>query len=283
MKQTRKQITADINETTTLKDLMASYEEIAAVRMQRIREQVLKSRDFHQILSHYFHEIRTSQSLFADKPAKKLEPKQTTPLVVLFSDSKGLYGDILHRTTVAFIEYAREHSDAKLVVIGTLDEEHLKEALPARDLTFFPVPQITDSIENIAELTSLLSSYQEVTVFHGKFISLINQEPQASQITGIEEEQTESEGLVKAYLLEPSQEQLKEFFQKEIITLLFDQAILEGTLAKVASRVTSLEKATSEASRRLKRLERLSRMVASEKQNKEQITYLAGLSLWKIQ
>jgi len=285
MKKSKKQLQSDITQTATLRTLMTAYEELAALRMKRIREQVLLSREFHTTLSQFFHEIRTAKSLEHGKTTKKsktLAPPQEKHLAILISDDKGLYGDILSQTKETFIKEAREHPDYDLAIIGTLEKDSITKALPGRQLEVFPFSGNTPDMSSLKDLLSLLSSFTQVTVIHGQFISLINQQAQSSHLTG-DEEATPETVAIRQYVLEPSRLALKEFFQKEILMVLFEQALLEGTLSKEASRMLSLEKATDEARNRLKKLQRLLRVATAQRQNKEQITYLAGLSLWGIQ
>lgn len=280
MRLNKKQLQADINETITLKDLMNAYEELAAIRMKRIREQVVKSRDFHSTLSHYFHEIRVSRDIHDTQ--KKLASPQDKYLAVLLSDDKGLYGDILSKSKEAFVKEATAHPEYELAVIGNLDIKNIKASLPGREIHAFPLQGGTPQVGNLPELLSLLANFTHITVIHGKFVSLINQTPEVTHLTGEEEENKEQTTVVRQYYLEPSHASLLTFFQKEILSILLEQALLEGTLAKEAARMVSLEKASDEARGRVKKLERLKRLISAQKQNKEQITYLAGLSLWGV-
>ncbi|MEK7605621.1 MAG: FoF1 ATP synthase subunit gamma [Patescibacteria group bacterium] len=276
MRLTKKQIHQQIEGTKTIRELMNAYEEIAALRMKRIRQQVVKSRDFHKILTHYFHEIRYL-------PKVKGQPVLQSPetfLAILLSDDKGLYGEILAKTKDSFVQFAKANPDYQLAVIGTQAQESIKEELPDRNARFFSL-HTTPLTQDLKDIAALLTQFSHIVVFHGEFVNLINQIPAITYLTG-EEDVPEAPQTTNQYLLEPSHESLLTFFQKEIVSVLLDQAILEGTLSKEASRMVSLEKASEEARNKIKRLKRLSRVINAQRQNKEQITYLAGLSLWNI-
>ncbi len=279
MKSNKKQIQQNIEQVTTLHRLMTAYEEIAALRMKRIREQVLKSRDFHAILSHYFHEIKHTHT--PQQPRQSL-PAEGRPLAILISDDKGLYGEILQKTKDAFETFAQEHGDYELAVVGTVYEESIKQALTARSVHFFPLSGSTLSPDALRELMQLLSQFPRVTVFHGKFSTFVTQTPQSTNITGDEETVQEAPEVPIQYVLEPSHDSLMTFFQQEIVSLLFEQALLEGTLSKEASRMVNLEQASDNARSEIKKLNRLTRILEAQNKNKQQITYLAGLSLWQV-
>ena len=56
----RKVIMEDLEALNSLKELAQSYEEIAVVRMQKIRDSVLKTRDFLARLSDVFVDLKSS-------------------------------------------------------------------------------------------------------------------------------------------------------------------------------------------------------------------------------
>lgn len=281
----KKQIIENINQTIVLKELMTAYEEIAAKRMQRIREQVLKSREFHELLRGYFHEIQTSHS--HEKPTQTTQvsviKNNGKNLILLASDDKGLYGDILEKTQKAFIAYAQKDTESDLAVLGNLGAENLQHIFPNRQLRFFPLADGNSVVTQINDVLRYLTDYTNVTVFHGKFLNLVTQEPEQTHLGGdaplVEQEKPSTP---RRYVFEPSRDSLLTFFRQEILAVLFDQTMLESNLAKQASRMISLEKASDEAKKRIIKLKKLEQIMRSQTENKRQITYLAGLSLWKI-
>ena len=56
----RKIIAENLEALNSLKDLAESYEEIAVIRMQKIKDSVLKTRDFLQDLSDVFVDLKSS-------------------------------------------------------------------------------------------------------------------------------------------------------------------------------------------------------------------------------
>lgn len=273
----KKQLREDIQETYVLGDMMSAYEELAALRMKRIREQVLKSREYHNILRSYFHEISNDHTPLENTPVL---PKKR--LAILISDDKGLYGDILTKTRSAFISFVKEHNDFDIAVIGMTGIESLKKELSFKKLTTFSFADDRSQISQLEAILTFLADYTEATVFHGKFISLINQTAEKTNLTGGDEDIVTTKTDHREYLFEPSREKLLSFFQQEILAILFEELVLEASLAKQASRMISLERANDEIKNRLQKLHKINRTLHAQQENKKQITYLAGLTLWRI-
>ena len=56
----RKKVLEDLEALNSLKNLAESYEEVAVVRMQKIKDSVLKTRDFLAELSDVFVDLKAS-------------------------------------------------------------------------------------------------------------------------------------------------------------------------------------------------------------------------------
>ena len=85
------------------KDMVEAYEEIAARRMRKVKDTVLKDREFFKGLSDVFRFVRHSYEVYLQKiralKSKNLYKKTNgKKVVVLLSSNIGLYGDIVFRT-----------------------------------------------------------------------------------------------------------------------------------------------------------------------------------------
>src|SRR5574338_459259 len=104
----RKIIAEELEALNSIKDLAESYEEIAVIRMQNIKDSVLKTRDFLASLSDVFVDLKSSyarevKDLIARiKKGEKnllagLQKNGKTLLVYLSSNGK-LYGSVTEKT-----------------------------------------------------------------------------------------------------------------------------------------------------------------------------------------
>src|SRR5205823_613403 len=100
----RKLITEDLEALNSLKDLAESYEEIAVIRMQKIKDSVLKTRDFLADLSDVFVDLKASYSREVkdlierrkkgDKSIISSLQKNGKTLMVYLSSNGKMYGSV---------------------------------------------------------------------------------------------------------------------------------------------------------------------------------------------
>ena len=79
-----------------------------------------------------------------------------------------------------------------------------------------------------------------------------------------------------AYIFEPSVEKILMFFETQIFASLFDQAVRENQLAKFASRILSMDRASDNIRNRLKELNLQSMRISHYLVNKKQINSLSS-------
>src|SRR6185503_17730115 len=110
----KKIIMEELEALNTIKDLTQSYEEIAVVRMQKIRDSVIRTRDFLSRLSDVFVDLKSSyqrevKDLLAriKKGDKMLLPtlqKNGKSLMVYLSSNGKLYGAVTGKTFRLFMQ-----------------------------------------------------------------------------------------------------------------------------------------------------------------------------------
>src|SRR5690242_14429946 len=123
----RKKITEDLEALNSLKDLASSYEEIAVVRMQRIRDSVLKTRDFLSDLSDVFVDLKASylrevkelleKRKTGDKSIMSLLQKNGKELIVYVSSNGRLYGSVTQKVFKLLMQDLKRRDMSKTDVV----------------------------------------------------------------------------------------------------------------------------------------------------------------------
>src|ERR1039458_2060258 len=123
----KKIILEDLEALNSLKDLAESYEEIAVIRMQNIKDTVLKTRDFLSDLSDVFVDLKSSygreiKELLAkikerEKRDLPMLQKNSNTLLVYLSSNGKLYGSVTQKTYKLFIDDLKKNvkGDADIV------------------------------------------------------------------------------------------------------------------------------------------------------------------------
>ncbi len=291
----RKIIAENLEALNSLKDLAESYEEIAVIRMQKIKDSVLKTRDFLQDLSDVFVDLKSSydrevKELIAkrktgDKTILPLLQKNGKTLLVYLSSNGRLYGSVTQKTYKLFIQDLKkpENQDGEVLIIGSAGKEMYESSGAARPFTYFEIPDVGVDLAHIKQLMQKFLQYERVHVYYGKFDNVVNQTPIGTSITGeniFESEVTEVIKREDRFIFEPILEKIFYFFETQIIANLFSQTLLENQLARHASRVNAMEEALIHIEEESKKLVKAKNTIKHQLQNRKQLETIAGLMLW---
>ena len=291
----RKIIAENLEALNSLKDLAESYEEIAVIRMQKIKDSVLKTRDFLQELSDVFVDLKSSYDrdvkdlLVKRKQGSKtilpLLQKNGKTLMVYLSSNGRLYGSVTQKTYKLLIADLKkpEGKASDLLIIGSAGKEMFENSGMGKPFTFFDLPDIGVDVAHIKELMTKFLQYEQVHVYYGKFDNVVNQSPIGTSITGeniFESEVKEVVAREDRFIFEPVLEKIFYFFETQIIANLFSQTLLENQLARHASRVNAMEEALIHIDEESKKLQSIKRLLKHQMQNKKQLETISGLIIW---
>jgi F0F1-type ATP synthase gamma subunit len=82
------------------------------------------------------------------------------------------------------------------------------------------------------------------------------------------------------YYFEPSLEKVLNFFESQVFASLLKQTVHEGELARLASRVKSMETALVNIEKEEKMIKAEARKLKKNTENKKRTESLAGIALW---
>ena len=292
----KNQLIEELAALNSIKDLAQSYEEIAVTRMQKIRDSVLKTRDFLAGLSDVFVDLKASHRREIEdlmvkrkKDNKSLLPtlqKNGKTLFVYLASNGRLYGAVTQKTFRLLVADLKkpEFKDVDIVIIGKAGKEMYEGAHMEKPFEYFDIPDTSVGIEYIKQVMQKFLQYDKVHVYYGKFGTVVTQNPIATSITGEDVFETEVKEEAKRedrFIFEPILEKIFHFFETEIMANLFSQTLLENQLARHASRVNAMEEALVHIEEEAKKLNRLKMRLKHLSQNKKQLETISGLVLWE--
>lgn len=291
----KKVILENIEALNSLKDLAQSYEEIAVIRMQKIKESVLHARDFLADISDVFVDLKASynREVLEIINKKKKGDKSLGPLLltngktlyVYLSSNGRLYGAVTQKTHRLFMQDIKKTDGSKtdILIIGSAGKEMYESSGFGRPFTYFDIPDIGVDIKHIKSLIQKFLQYDSVKVYYGKFDNVVKQNPIGTSITGeniFESEVVETVRREDKFIFEPVLEKIFYFFQTQIIANLFSQTLLENQLARHASRVNAMEEALIHIEEEEKKLIQQRNQLKHQLQNKKQLETIAGVAVW---
>lgn len=283
---TQKQVTYHSQFTQELFNLVEASQEIAVMRMQGVRESVLVTRRYMEGLIDIFKDVRRSHQ---DEIAQLIEvgkyhatEQKKEAVSILLSPSGKFSGQLAAAVFTQFEAYLQQKK-TDVVLVGDTGRSFLERQFGKRlTYKYFAINVEQPSREQITELLKYVSQYENVTVFTGKFNSLVTQLPTAFNITGYESLRTQTQTSEKPhpFLYEPALGKIVMFFSTQVMAALFRQTLQESKLANLGSRIMALEASRTGITNELHQLRKLSYRMNRRTQNRKQTNRLSGIRLW---
>ena len=288
----KQQLSQEIELVKSLRMITQAYEEISVMKMQKIRDSVLNTRQFMEKLAEVFGDVKSSYARQIREMAKKKKiddisefttfNKNGRTVHVLLSANTKLYGDIISRTYRLF-EEAVEKNSGDIFIIGKLGKELFDQNHPEKKYQYFEVPDMDFTVEDLKPVIQQITDYEKVIVYYGKFENIMTQMPQATNVSGnqnLEALVKEEDGSKFRFLFEPQLEKVLHFFETQLFSSFFKQTVNEGQLSRFASRITAMEEALQNIDDRMKDLNGEEKKLKRYLENKKQLGTVAGVALW---
>lgn len=252
--QNKQRINAEIELMSTLRLVTQAYEEIAVMRMQRIRDVVLHTRLFIGELGQVFVDVKSNytnsavEKMFFNKGKQKTMPssvveKNGKSVALLVTTNAKLNGEIIPKVFHEFYKYVNEH-ECDLVIVGRMGKQLYEQMPNKKPYGFFELGENQITNTSLRELVIGLLPYKDINVFYGKFESLLFQNPTITNLSGDDKKEKKETGeKTVLYVFEPSIETILQFFETQIFSSLVKQTLNESELARYASRIRAMEEA----------------------------------------
>ena len=283
---TQKDIVDELQQVTSLKNLTEVYGEIASIRMKKIRDFVLKNREFLASIEDIFKECLKSYAFKLSlliKSGKIKKGQKVTFLAhngkivaVLISANTGFYGEVVQNTFNKFLADTA-NLDVETTIIGKVGRSLFVSAKPDRPYTYFELPDYGIESGKLAEVIGHLVPYEEIRVYYGQYKTVISQKPNVLVISSGTTVKEVPEPLDYDYIFEPSVEKILQYFEAEIFASLFDQSVRESQLAKFASRILAMDSAVQNIDKRLAELSLDKMKIIHREIGRKQINTVSGL------
>lgn len=294
----KKFIFAQLELTQTFRIIAQAYQEIAVMRMRKIRQSVLANREYLSKLSEVFFDVKhihkgifKKQKMKSSIPTfpKKSRPEGDRPraekksVVVLLSANTKLYGQIVNNVFEAFLNRIK-NAESDIIIIGRWGRHLYQEQGLNRPYLYFEIPDTNVNIDYLKPVLYHLVSYEKIYVYYGKFKNLSTQVAASSNVSGDQpygEEPEVPEVLPgEMFIFEPSIDRIMEFFEGLVASSLFKHTVYESELALLASRVMAMEDALVNINRSWQKLRLEKKKLVRLEENKKQLERLSGISLW---
>jgi len=237
----------------TVVELTSAFEGIASMHISQIKDQVLTSQKFFADLWRIYRQIRVDESFHfgRGRGVGKVIKKE---LIIVVTAEGSFSGDI-DQKVVATVEKIYNPAKNDLVVVG----RHGASQLSQRNINFvrsFRLPR-SDTNFNIMPLINEVQSYQSTVVYYPRYVSLMNQEVQAVQMSvevaergkNVKDTEADEDFIIEGnYIFEPSVFEVVGHLESSMLQIMLSEIILESKLAQYASRFRAMHAARDKAS-----------------------------------
>ncbi len=286
--------------TNQIKYMSQTYQEIASMRMAKIREDVILTRDFLKRLHEVYFEVKLNYKREIEKISstsflKKIVGGRNSlnnlksfatfsqngkRLSVLITSNDRLIGQITKKVVSEFIVNIKQQ-DTDILVIGKMGKKifDLSPNYKNAKYVYFDYPS-DGNLEFYKKLIEIFIKYQKVDVFYGKFLNLVNQVAEKMDVTAEEVPDKEVYQKKVPYLFEPSLKEVLKFFEAQICFSLIKQSFNESKLAHLGSQMHSMEQTAQNSQKILEKLLISKTRLEKQKNNKKTLMQISGISLW---
>jgi ATP synthase F1 gamma subunit len=288
--QNKKQLNSEIETLNGLKTVVESYEEIAAMRMRRVKKSVLQNREFLSGLNDTYQRVMYTFKMYAEKKNDKMRKKRPDwiPLetngktvTVLISANAGLYGDIVKKTFDLFVDNIKG-ANTDLVIVGKIGRQLMQFQDLGRQFKYFEIGDMGVDIDKSKEILDYILNYTNIIIYHGIFVSILRQDATRTFITGKALDlQTSTDVQELKCIIEPSVEEVTKYFEKQILASIFEQTMYESSLSKFASRMVSMDYASENIGQSIRNVSFQRLKLRHVLDNNSQIERMSGATLWK--
>ncbi|MCH8821669.1 F0F1 ATP synthase subunit gamma [Patescibacteria group bacterium] len=283
----RQDLEQEINGVSTIKSITEIYQQISAISIIQVKNSVAKTRAFLEgvalVYGHakqsYLKQAQTLISRKKDVGSLDFIRRNKKEVLIFVSSNQTLYGDLISKVFNKFIGDVKEKR-VDSVVIGKVGRAMIdKENINSR-VEFFDLADYKPEWTKIQDITDFINKYEKITIYYGEFLSILNQIPTKSNISGGNSLGNPVE-VVKDYIFEPTAKQIMEFFETQVIANLFHQKIYEAQLARFASRLLIMNDATNNANQQLENLKGDFLKIKKFSKNKKQLSTFSSRVLWE--
>ena len=241
-------IQQEAGQIKTIEELTGVFESIASLKIARLRNRVVASKEFFDELWQTYSQLRIDPSTRIGQRKKSADGDV---VFVLVTGEGKLSGEIDDLIVENFLQ-AYTDPGAAVVVIGSHGLAKLKER--GVEVTHqFPLPESDDHI-SVSDIIEPVSHYGRAVVFYQTYESLRTQKVAnielSSAIQDLSNEVDDADAEVvstKDYVFEPGINEIAEYLESLMMGVALTQVIMESKLAQYASRFNAMSSAKRRA------------------------------------
>jgi len=245
----------ELQDVQTAKFITSMLRDISAIKMRAIRDRFKTNDMFFAEISNLYNLVKLQKTKQESREKKKTKNPTTAAILrVAITSNKHFFGSLNVDVMDNFIGNLKKLSGDNLI-IGNTGKQYAVDSGYAKKCKYMAFEDDNPTDEELAIFLERIKPYGRVVIFYPSFISVFKQGVKTVDITQ-EPELTEDLKKAEDYIFEPDLDEMIEFFETQIRSLLFNRAMLETELARTAARLMRMNESENRATDLIKEKER---------------------------
>lgn len=273
---------------TTIKSITRVYEEAAARRIKLIQRSAESVNEFIGSVSDTY--VNTKLALLANEQQKKNGRKNILAksfrsfnrkqVIIMVASHENYYGNLIP-SIFRLWKDKMEATGADGIILGNTGKRLLdKTTFRPKNLAVLDLDDAKPDWKIVYQVGVSVSHYEKITVFCGKYKTVLNQIPEKSEISNtITIGQIQN---IKHYLIETRADEILDYMERETIHAQLQLKIYQAQIARYAARIKILEigQVAEKMSQVIGDLNKSRVKVHKNLNNKKQLQLYTGVNLW---
>lgn len=254
-------IQEELDQIHVVEDLTGVFESVASIKIARLRNRVVASKEFFAELWQTYASLRVDPREQLLRKSRKTNGKSV--LVAVTTEGK-LSGEIGNKVIQdAEVAYRQAEGKIDMVVLGSYGALQLKERGVTVTQTF-ALPK-DDTQISVTDIITLLGEYEQISVFYQTYESLrvqkvgriellsavheLTEQVDETKDVKNEQQKTEKTEIVSSheYIFEPDITEVANYLESMMMGVALTQVLMESKLAQFASRFNAMNAAKHRA------------------------------------
>ena len=241
----------DVVQIATVERLTTVFEGIASLKIGRIRDKVIISKEFFNDLWHTYSELRIDPAEQMKRPHRD---KKDHEIIVAITSEAGLSGNLIHDIRQSTERLLVDDGVVRdVLVIGSHGFSVFEESGVA--VTYAYALPASDEHFDVEEIVDVLREYDHITVLYQTYDSLRVQRVVATELiatiqqlgSDLNDQHDEEIVSTKTYVFEPDISDIADHLESLMMNVALTQMIMESKLAQYASRFNAMNRAKKKA------------------------------------
>jgi F-type H+-transporting ATPase subunit gamma len=242
-------IAGELNQVHTVEDLTEVFESIASIRISKIRDRVVASKDFFAELWQTYSGLRIDRK----ERLKNAGNKNGKDVFLVVTGEGNLSGEADEKIVSTMMEAYGKAQNTDVVVVGSHGYAQLKQrTIPVAKAFSMPTSDVSFSVTDII---ATLAEYNRISVFYQTYDSLrvqkVSRIELLATVKNLGEDVTDETGVEvvssRDYIFEPGVEEIADYLESVMMGVALIQVIMESKLSQYAARFNAMNAAKHRA------------------------------------